>query len=112
MNIILSPESPVKPAVVIAKPVSVAFLLGASDAESNAPFCPEQYFVRHCDKVQYAVAFEKVRGASEMTRQFTKSVELTEAPADDESQRLIWEAQETEDLEEWLLDEEWMRRGC
>jgi hypothetical protein len=58
----------------LAKPVSVAFLLGASDAEAGEAFAPEMYLVRHCDKVQYAVGFELTRGASEATRQFTHSV--------------------------------------
>lgn len=62
------------PAVNTAPPVSVAFLLGASDAEAGAAFAPEMYFVRRCDKVQYAVAFEMVRGANEATRQFTHLV--------------------------------------
>lgn len=56
------------------KPVSIAFLLGASDGQAGAPFCPEQFFVQRSQKIQYALGFERVRGASEMTRQFTASV--------------------------------------
>jgi hypothetical protein len=59
---------------VTSKPVSVAFLLGASDAECGAAFAPEFYFIRHCDQVQYSIAWEMVKGASEITRQFTASV--------------------------------------
>lgn len=58
-----------------AKSVSVAFLLGCSDAECSRPvFCPEAFYVRRCDKIQYALGYELVLGASEMTRQFTASV--------------------------------------
>lgn len=53
---------------------SIAFLLGASDAEAGAAFAPEMFFVRKQDKLQYALGFELARGASEATRQFTKSV--------------------------------------
>jgi hypothetical protein len=64
----------VPPTEAFAKPVSVAFMLGASDAEAGDSFCPEKFFVRSCDKIQYSLGWEMVRGASEMTRQFTHSV--------------------------------------
>jgi len=76
-SVILNPATP-KPAPApvrkFAAPVSVAWMLGASDGEANGPFCPEQFFVRNVDKIQYAFGFEAARGASEMTRQFTASV--------------------------------------
>jgi hypothetical protein len=57
------------------KPISIAFLLGASDAESSRPvFAPESYFIRRVDMIAYAFGYEAVRGANEATREFTKSV--------------------------------------
>jgi hypothetical protein len=53
---------------------SDAFRVGMSDAQSGYPFAPEYYFTRRTDKVQYAIGFEMVRGANEITRQFTASV--------------------------------------
>jgi hypothetical protein len=32
-------------------------------------------------------------------------------PVDGDLQRTIWEAEETEDYENWMDDVEWMRRG-
>lgn len=61
-------------AAQFTKPVSVAFLLGASDAEAGAAFAPEMFYVRNVDKIMYSLGFEQVRGASEVTRQFTASV--------------------------------------
>lgn len=61
--------------ITTAKPISIAFLLGCSDAECSRPvFAPEMYFVRRMDKIMYSLGFEHVRGASEATRQFTASV--------------------------------------
>lgn len=59
---------------VVARPISVAWMLGASDGEANGPFCPEQFFAKLEHKIEYARGFEHVRGASEATRQFTASV--------------------------------------
>lgn len=60
----------------LAPTVSVAFLLGTSDGEAGAAFAPEAFFVQRNQKVQYALGFELVRGASEMTRQFTCSANV------------------------------------
>lgn len=54
--------------------VSVAFLLGASDGESGSAFAPEMFYVHRSHKIQYALGFERARGVSEMTHQFTGSV--------------------------------------
>jgi hypothetical protein len=66
----------VTPTTTTVKPIAIsdAFRAGASDAQSGYPFAPESYFVRRTDKVQYAIGFEMVRGATEITRQFTASV--------------------------------------
>lgn len=64
-------------APVVAKPISIAWMLGCSDAECSRPvFSPETFFVRLEDKIQYSLGYEAVLGASEMTRQFTGSVQL------------------------------------
>lgn len=46
--------------VTYAKPVSVAFLLGASDAEAQEICCPEMYFARYEDKVKYCEGYLSV----------------------------------------------------
>ena len=51
--------------------VSTAFQFGAADAKEGHAFAPEMYFTRRSDKIQYAIGFEVIRGASEATRQFT-----------------------------------------
>lgn len=66
--------------ITTAKPVSVAWMLGASDGESSRPiFAPEMYFVRRVDKIMYSLGYEAVRGANEATRQFTASVNWGQA---------------------------------
>lgn len=67
MNAVITPE-------IKALTMTNAFLFGADDARYGWPFAPEAYFGRREYQVEYAKGFESVRGASEITRQFTNSV--------------------------------------
>lgn len=55
---------------------SPAFRFGASDAKAGQPFAPECIFVTRNQQIQYALGFELVRGATEMTRQFTRAAKV------------------------------------
>jgi hypothetical protein len=57
-----------------SKPVSVAFMLGASDAEAGDLCVPHMYFVRRMDQIVYSLGHESVAGVTLLSSQYTKSV--------------------------------------
>ncbi len=66
----------VSPIVAQAKPIVTAAdlprIFGQNDAQHGASFAPEMCWVRHADKVAYAVGFASVAGDSIETMQFTR----------------------------------------
>lgn len=68
------------------------YWLGALDAMEGKAFCPEAYFVRVGQTLEYTEGFESVRGESEITRAF----------------KAQWPARE-EAIED---DHEFIRIGC
>jgi hypothetical protein len=52
---------------------AVAMGLGRQDALDGYPFAPETYFFNRSLQDAYSIGFESIRGANEITRQFTRS---------------------------------------
>lgn len=61
------------------KPISRPYRYGWEDALHGHAFAPEMWFTHKSDKIEYALGFEQVRGVSEITRQFTASVDFSPA---------------------------------
>lgn len=88
---IINPRRTPAPVALLAN--ATPYVVGIVTAEKGEAFAPEQFFVWDGDMLEYTEGFELVRGESDITRDFKRSIA------------------EAVDYEDDILDREWFRKG-